>query len=108
MEATQIYTIPEEIIHESSTQKLAEWGSLFNSWIWPDGVSGKPDGWAEMILWDKTWTGKECKSNYIKPIAEEIRNKIGEKACMKYHHMYNLGVIESVFETWWEQRNRKD
>jgi hypothetical protein len=88
------------------TEKLAEWEDVFNSWGWPDDfIITKPIDWDSLPLWDRE--DKTSRTKYVvsKPCMDAIRNIIGEKECLRYHHIHNLKMKNYQFEIWWFVNN---
>ena len=83
-------------------EKLAEWGDIFNSWEWPDDfITTKPSDWDNLSLWDNEDKTSRTKYLVSKPYTNAIRNIIGEKECLRYHHIHNLKMKNYQFEIWW-------
>jgi hypothetical protein len=85
-----------------SKKELAEIWNKLNGWEWDDRLGERPDGWNEMPRSSKGT--KFSKYFYIKPYIEQVREKAGEKGCLKYHHLYNLKRSRIQFEVYWIKR----
>lgn len=85
----------------TNKEKLAEWFNKFNQWEYPDDfIVSKPKDWDILPNYavDKNIRTKYTVSN---PYMENICNIIGDKECLRYHHLHNLKVNNVQFELWW-------
>lgn len=84
-----------------SVHKLSEWWNKFNNWEYPlDFPFPKPEDWDNLRnysynLFEKT------KYKISMPYIKEIEKIIGQKECLRYHHVYNMGYKNFLFEMWW-------
>jgi hypothetical protein len=88
-------------LSNDETEKLARWFDEFNSWEWPKDYPVYPPGdWEKLPDHDKN---KEIvtKYNISLPYITAIRNVIGQKEILRYHHIHNIGVKNYQFEIWW-------
>jgi len=87
---------------EIKTGKLAEWYNIFNWWDYPeDFIATKPTDWDSLTLWDNEDETSRTKSKICRPYMNAIRNIIGDKECLRYHHINNLNMKNYQFEIWW-------
>ena len=97
----------------------SEWPSIYdtlNGWGWDGRLGYKPSDWEEMedfktkkFLWIQTYSPDRkarTRHSVVAPIVESIRNVVGEKALMRYHHTHNLGRTDQQFEDWWQSQKR--
>lgn len=75
---------------DQDTNTLARWANTLNKWTWPDDLPGKPENF-------DTFQG-----DAIAPIMKEIKQRIGDKEILRYHHLHNLKRSNEDFETWWQ------
>lgn len=84
------------------TEKLAEWHDIFNSWNYPkDFIINKPEDWDSLPRWDNKSKTTRTKYSVSHPYMVAIKNIIGEKECLRYHHITNLKVKNYQYEIWW-------
>jgi len=83
-------------------EKYAMWYDTFNCWGWPEDYpyAVKPENWDELPSWSR-YDEIETKNNHIKPQMNLIKCLIGDKECMRWHHINNIGVKNYQFEIWW-------
>lgn len=82
-------------------EKLAEWYNIFNNWDWPeDFIQSKPIDWESLDNYDHKIFSR-TKYNILSPYINVIPNIIGEKECLRYHHIHNLKMKNYQFEIWW-------
>ena len=91
-------------------ETIARWYNELNSYQWPQDLPGKPEGWENMSVYAADDAGavvEESKFKIIEPLQSLFKSLVGERACLKYHHIYNLNRTDEMFETWWERRQAR-
>lgn len=88
---------------ETTVDKLARWNNTLNGWEWPDDLVGKPKDWDRLLWFYKELDHIPFVTKYwwigqINPIIVDI---IGDKECLRWHHLHNLGHSNDYFEVWW-------
>lgn len=85
-----------------SKKELAEIWNNLNCWKWDNRIGDKPENWDTIpdFHLNKTYT-LPTKSKIIKKYTRYIMSKIGEKECLRYHHINNIGRTNTAFEIWW-------
>lgn len=93
---------------ETPTETLARWHNTINGWEWPDDLPSKPEGFDEMPYYflrdDPRRYTEPCKFTASWLVAKRIEGIIGEKECLRWHHLHNLGRTNEQFEKWWRSR----
>lgn len=84
-----------------NTEDLARVHNILNHWQWPDELGEKPENWDTMPDHSKD-NSVNTKYKIIMPIMNKIENKIGQKECLRWHHLNNLNRSNEQFEDWWE------
>lgn len=84
-----------------SKRELAEIWNTLNTWKWDDRLGEKPDNWDSLPDFNFTENHKNpTKRDYIKPYTTYIMNKIGEKECLRCHHINHLGKSNLQYKIW--------
>ena len=93
------------IILSQPVKVLARWWNVFDSWDWPEDLPVKPVGWDEMVDFFPAHHLDRgivpTRYDWISPACQIIRDNIGLKECLQYHHRYNLDRTDEEFEHWW-------
>ena len=90
------------------TETLARWACELNAWNYPDDMPNKPKNWEKLIRFYKFNDIRrffiKTKSSVISPYMRAIKDKIGNKEILRWHHINNLMRTDKQFEEWWEAR----
>ena len=90
-----------EQLKNFSTEKLAEWGDIFNQGGWPsDYVLKKPEDWDTLITYSSS-PHERTKYTVARIHIYTIGVIIGYKEGFRYHHIHNLKMANWQFEAWW-------
>lgn len=104
MQTDKLLLQPTSILPQP-VKVLAEWWNILNSWEWPDDLPGKPSNWNDLAFayppGHPNPSHYQCKLNWIAPIQAVIKDTIGFKECLRYHHIHNLARTDQQFEEWW-------
>lgn len=88
-----------------STKELAEIYNKLNNWEWDFRLGVKPAEWDELPKFKtKNEYSYLTKNKIIKPYMILIRRAIGEKECLRWHHLNNLSRTNFQFEMYWLKR----
>lgn len=72
-----------------------------NHWEWDGRLGEKPTNWDTMCDFSKD-KNVESKYKIITPIMKGIKDVIGIKECLRWHHLNNLNRTNNEFEEWWK------
>lgn len=86
-------------LDDMSNNDLARIGDALNGYEWPDDLPGKPEGWEEMNF--------DERDPWVEPILHSIKDQLGQKALLRYHHKVNLGKTDQEFEDWWDDKQSR-
>ena len=90
-----------------NTEELARIHNILNRWDWPEQLGDKPENWDTMRDHDYLRDSNEItKHVIITPIMAEIKNIIGLKECLRWHHLNNLDRSNEQFEKWWKKEEK--
>jgi len=85
------------------TEMLCKISNDLNSWKWPVELGEEPNGWGNLLDYDKTHT-KITKSEIIRPFIVFIESIVGKKEILRHHWIYGLKRTNEQFENWWSNR----
>lgn len=92
-------------IAEYSKDVLCEIYDRVNSWQWDGRLGDMPEDFENLPDYNWKWyhrlLRRKSKMKYIHPICEAIRDLVGEKELLRYHHLHNLGSTNEEFEKFW-------
>ena len=83
-----------DVIKTFPFSTLVRIGHAMNENEWPEELPGKPDGWDEMSINER--------SEWSMSLYQYIRARVGYKAMLRYYHKTELGKTDQEFEDWWE------
>lgn len=86
-----------------SKWELAEIHNTLNNFQWDDRLGDKPLNWDELSNYSSN-KYQQTKYTILRPYMRHIQFLIGEKECLKYHHLVNLKRNRLQFEWWWFKR----
>lgn len=89
------------VLEWQDTETLARWYSTLNRWKWPDDfptLEVVPKGFGIMSL-EEAMPRRQYAMAYI--VA-----KIGQKECLRYHHIHDLNRSPEEFEDWWGEHGQ--
>lgn len=88
-----------------SNKELAEIYNKLNNWQWDYRLGVKPENWDQLPDYkSKNVYSYLTKYKISKPYVILIKKAIGEKECLRFHHIHNLGRTNFQFEIWWIKR----
>jgi hypothetical protein len=91
---------------EISKKELAEIYNKLNNWEWDYRLGVKPENWDMLPNYKRENVYSYLtKFEISKPYVILIKKAIGEKECLRYHHMHNLGKSNLQFEIYWIKRS---
>jgi hypothetical protein len=89
---------------ETEEDKLARWWNSMNSWEWPEDLANKPEGFDDLPLWiQMDLPFQPNKNDWMGGIMERIEKRIGNRACLRWHHFHNLGWTHEQHDDWWRE-----
>jgi len=99
--------LSDEYLEKQSVETLARWSSTLNNWRWPSDMIGKPIGF-DNLKWylhcdDKRKGREKTRHDFISPVMKKIEEIIGDKECLRWHHLNNLKRTNEEFEKWWAE-----
>lgn len=92
-----------EHLEKHSKRELAEIYNKLNNWEWDDRLGERPSNWNELSNYSSN-KYQVTKYTISRPYMNYIQHLIGEKECLKYHHLVNLKRNRLQFEWWWFKR----
>ena len=102
--------IGEIDIESQDVKILARWWNVLNDWTWPSDMSSRPFAFDHLPNYihfkDKNRFRSLSKYMMTSSIIEAIVEKIGEKECLRYHHLNILKRTDKEFEDWWKKRKK--
>ncbi len=88
---------------------FARWECTLNIWQWPADMPFKPKDWESLVCFSSDKT-KRTRFTVSGKWMTLLKFLAGEKECMRWWHVNELGSTEVEFERWWalEQLERKE
>ena len=88
--------------------KIARWHNTLNSWEWPDDLPGKPEGWDSLSRFRSQKEREDgiiviTKYHLSAGLMDWFKQLIGNKECLRWHHINNLRRTNEEFEKWFDE-----
>lgn len=89
---------------DQDTETLARWANSLNRWTWPDDIPDKDIFLGLPANSQALSSNQLSQSDAIMLALIEIKQRIGDKEILRYHHLHNLKIKNEDFETWWAEK----